>query len=160
MAEPENFPGGASFAFDNATRALDEQLRRIEALDSKAGVLLAADGVLAGLLFATDSILLEAPELVGIAVTAALLASIVLALTAFATRKYETAPTPEAVIGLMNQGDEVWLKWRFLGNMAVALSINRRKLQRKARILSSAIGFLILVVLLLGGYLMGVLITD
>ena len=54
-------PQGASFAFDNAARSLDEQLGRIESLDAKAGVLLAADGVLAGLLFATDSVLFQAP---------------------------------------------------------------------------------------------------
>ena len=57
----------------------------------------------------------------------------------------------------MEQGDEAWLKWRFLGNMVVALTINRRKLERKARFLSSAIGFLFIVVLLLGGYLIDLL---
>ena len=76
-----------------------------------------------------------------------------LALLAFSTRKYETAPVPEAVIGLMAQGGDAWLKWRFLGNMVVALTINRGKLERKARLLSSAIGLLLIVVLLLGGYL-------
>ena len=55
-------PHGASFAFDNAAKALDEQMGRIESLDAKAGVLLAADGVLAGLLFATDSVLIQAPR--------------------------------------------------------------------------------------------------
>ena len=55
-------PQGASFAFDNAAKALDEQLGRIESLDAKAGILLAADGVLAGLLFATGSVLVQAPR--------------------------------------------------------------------------------------------------
>lgn len=41
-------PQGASFAFDNAAKALDEQMGRIESLDAKAGVLLAADGYLLG----------------------------------------------------------------------------------------------------------------
>jgi hypothetical protein len=146
-------PLGASFAFDNAVRALDEQLGRIESLDAKAGVLLAADGVLAGLLFATDSVLIRAPRALGVAVTISLQFSILLALLAFSTRKYETAPTPEAVIGLMEQGGDAWLKWRFLGNVVVALTIDRGKLERKARLLSSAIGCLFVVVLLLGGHL-------
>jgi hypothetical protein len=146
-------PQGASFAFDNAAKALDEQMGRIESLDAKAGVLLAADGVLAGLLFATDSVLTQAPRALGVSVTISLLFSILLALLAFSTRKYETAPTPEAVISLMEQGGDAWLKWRFLGNVVVALTINRGKLERKARLLSSAIGFLFIVVLLLGGYL-------
>ncbi len=47
--------GSIYFAFENAAKALHEQLGRLESLDAKAGVLLAADGVLAGLLFATDS---------------------------------------------------------------------------------------------------------
>ena len=146
-------PQGALFAFGNAAKALDEQLGRIESLDAKAGVLLAADGVLAGLLFATDSVLIHAPRALGVAITVSLLFSILLALQAFSTRKYETAPTPEAVIGLMEQVLDAWLKWRFLGNVVVALTINRSKLERKARLLSSAIGFLFIVVILLGGYL-------
>ncbi|MGH2746442.1 MAG: hypothetical protein ACRDKB_00760 [Actinomycetota bacterium] len=150
-------PQGAPFAFDNAAKALDEQLGRIEALDAKAGVLLAADGVLAGLLFATDSVLIQVPRVLGVAVAISLLFSILLALLAFSTRKYETAPTPEAVIGLMAQGGDAWLKWRFLGNLVLALTINRSKLERKARLLSSAIAFLFIVVLLLGGYLTYVL---
>ncbi len=144
---------GASFAFDNAAKALDEQLGRIESLDAKAGVLLAADGVLAGLLFATDSVLFQAPRILGVAVTVSLLFSILLALLAFSTRKYETAPTPEAVIGLMEQGSEAWLKWSFLGNLILALTINRSKLGRKTRLLGSAIALLFMVVLLLGTYL-------
>jgi hypothetical protein len=54
-------PKEADFAFDNASKALGEQLQRIEALDAKAGILLAADGVVVGLLFAADSVLLDAP---------------------------------------------------------------------------------------------------
>lgn len=146
-------PQGASFAFDNAAKALDEQLGRIDSLDAKAGILLAADGVLAGLLFARNSLVFQAPRALGAAVTIFLLFSILLALLAFSTRKYEMAPTPETVIGLMDQGGDGWLKWRFLGNVIVALRINRSKLEQKARRLSSAIWLLFIVVLLLGGYL-------
>lgn len=149
----QRHPIGAGFAFDNAQSALDEQLERIEALGAKAGILLAADGVLAGLLFAADSVLLEAPRLIGVAVAIPLLLSFLLALLAFFTRKYETAPRREAVIGLMKQGDETWLKWRFLGNLVQALDINRSKLDSKGRHVSAAIALLFVVVALLGGYL-------
>jgi len=98
-------------------------------------------------------VLIQAPRALGVSVSISLLFSILLALLAFSTRKYETAPAPAAVIGLMEQGGDAWLKWRFLGNMVVALTINRSKLERKARLLSSAIGSLLIVVLLLGGYL-------
>ncbi len=51
------------------------------------------------------------------------------------------------------------MKWRFLGNLVEALTINRNKLERKARLLNSAIGLLFIVVLLLGGYLTYLLTT-
>ena len=146
-------PKEADFAFDNASKALGEQLQRIEALDAKAGILLAADGVLVGLLFAADSVLLDAPGFIGIAVAVPLVISVLCALFAFIIRKYEVAPTPEAVIGLMGQGDEAWLKWRFLGNLSQALDINRIKLDSKARRANAASGSLLIVVLILGGYL-------
>lgn len=49
MAQNHLVPEGASFAYAVAIAALDEQLRRIEALDTKAGILMAVDGVIAGL---------------------------------------------------------------------------------------------------------------
>jgi hypothetical protein len=58
-------PPGASFAFDAGIRTLDEQLHRIDALDTKAGVLLAAAGVLSGFLLADRSSLAQAPKAVG-----------------------------------------------------------------------------------------------
>jgi hypothetical protein len=53
----------------------------------------------------------------------------------------------------MGQGDEAWLKWRFLGNLSQALDINRTKLDSKARRVNAASGSLLIVVLILGGYL-------
>lgn len=148
------------FAFDVAAASLNEQLKRIEALDAKAGILIAADGVLAGFLLASDGVLRRAPLWIGVAITAVLFASIALALGSFANRKYETAPTPAAVVGLMGEGGENWLKWRFLANLLNAVDINRPKLQRKVRLLSSAVALLLLVVLILGAYLSYALIKD
>jgi len=70
-----------------SARALDEQLRRIEALDAKAGILVAADGVLGGLLFGAGSVIRNAPRGVAISASVALIASLVLALLAFANRR-------------------------------------------------------------------------
>ncbi len=44
-------PQSAAFAFDIAREALAEQLARTDSIDSKAGILLAADGLLAGLIY-------------------------------------------------------------------------------------------------------------
>lgn len=140
-------------------RSIDEQLRRIESLDTKAGVLIAADGVLAGLLFSRGSLLLAAPAWLNTVAAAALLASLVLALAAFANRRYDTAPTAHAVIRLMS-APEGWLRWRFLGNILDAIRLNGRKLTWKARFLTAALFFLIASVTLLGGYFMYALIAG
>lgn len=44
-------PAGAEFAYEVGVRALESQSRRVDSLDTKAAVILAVDGVLAGLLF-------------------------------------------------------------------------------------------------------------
>jgi len=148
MASP--VPDGASFAFDVARMALDEQLRRIEAL-GKAGILIAAGGVLAGFLFGRGSLLLDAPRLiVGIAAIT-LTGSLVLALLAFWTRRYDVAPRPQALSQLMAAREE-WLRWRFIPNVLNAIAVNRRKLALKSAFLTWALVSLIAAVLLLGGY--------
>jgi hypothetical protein len=146
-----SIPDGASFAFDVARTSLDEQLGRIEALDGKAGILIAAGGVLAGFLFGRGSLLLDAPRLiVGIAAIA-LTSSLVFALLAFWTRRYDLAPRPEALSQLMEAREE-WLRWRFIPNVLNAIAVNRRKLALKSAFLTWAMVCLIVAVLLLGGY--------
>jgi hypothetical protein len=100
MAQPYLVPDGAPFAYNVAGAALDEQLRRIEVLDSKAGILIAADGVLAGLLFGRSSLILAAPRALSAIVVGLVLISLLLGLIAFANRRYGTAPHPAAVLRL------------------------------------------------------------
>ena len=83
MARETAVPEGSGFAFEMSLRALDEQLRRIEALDSKAGILIAADGILAGLLLSGRGPLLQAPKPVLFAAVAAVISSLSFALLAF-----------------------------------------------------------------------------
>jgi hypothetical protein len=144
-------PAGAAFAYQVAVRTLDEQLRRIEALDTKAGVLIAADGLVIGLLSSEGSTLAEGPAWVSFLLLGAIITSLVLALLAFTTRRYETAPNPDAAIRLM-AADPAWLEWRFLGNMRDAIGVNRGKLRTKTRLLSSALTVLIAGIVVFGGY--------
>jgi hypothetical protein len=151
-------PRGASFAYRVAERNLDEQLGRIEALDSKAGILMATDGVLAGLLFGHSSLLVSMPKPVG-AVTALLVgSSLLLALLAFVNRRYRTALRAESVMRLM-AFDEDWLRWRFLGSLQVALEENDAKLRWKTLWLSSALFALIASITLLVGYFVYAVLT-
>ena len=144
-------PQGAVFAFDTATGALDEQLRRIDALDSKAGILLAADGIIASLIFSRSSLPVDAPTFVSLAAGIAVLSSLIAALVAFANRNYQVAPAPEAVTALASAPAD-WIRWRFMGNMLDALDINRVKLGQKAKWLTFGQLTLLAGVGLLGGY--------
>jgi hypothetical protein len=150
MAQPYLVPDGAPFAYNVAGAALDEQLRRIEVLDSKAGILIAADGVLAGLLFGRLSLILAAPRALSAIVVGLVVISLLLGLIAFANRRYRTAPHPAAVLRLM-AAPEAWLRWRFLGNLQGALLENEGKLTWKARYLTAA-QVSLFVGVALGGY--------
>jgi len=146
-------PAGARFAYQVAVRTLDEQLRRIEALDTKAGVLIAADGLVIGLLAGDRSSLAEGPHWVSVSVLGTVATSLILALLAFTTGRYDAAPDPDAVIRFM-AADPSWLEWRFLGNMRTAIDANRGKLGTKARFLTVALMTLIVGASVLGAYLM------
>jgi len=86
----------------------------IEALDTKAGVLIAANGVVLALLAGGDGSLERAPAVATLAIIGAVAVSLISALLSFTTRKYETAPNPDAAIHLMT-AEYAWLEWRFLG---------------------------------------------
>ena len=146
-----NVPAGASFAYSVALRTLDEQLRNIEALDTKAGVLIAADGLILALLAGQERSLAGVPAAVLVAIIGAVTSSLIAALLSFTTRRYETAPNPVAAIHLMT-AEPAWLEWRFLGSMQDAIRANRRKLRTKTRFLSAALTALIAGAMVLGGY--------
>ena len=152
-------PAGAAFAYTTSLRSLDEQLRRIEALDSKAGILLAADGVLAGFLFTRGSVLLEAPGWIGILAAIAILVSMTLALLAFATRNYIAAPRAQAV-ARRAAASERWLEWRFLPNVLRAIDANALNLATKARFVGLSVLSLLVGVLTTGAYLGYAIMTD
>lgn len=145
-------PAGASFTFDTGVRRLAEQSKRLDALDNKAAVVIAIDGVLAGFLMGDFNERLAAAPIVGIVTTAALAISLVTALSAFWTRRYESAPAVEALARMMNRDSE-WLQWRFLGNVLGAIATNRQKLDQKARLLTTSLVALLVHAGLLGGYL-------
>ena len=82
----------------------------------------------------------------------------VLALLAFATRWYATAPGLRSSIHLMAASDE-WLKWRFLENILKATDANERKLLLKARLFSACLVTLLATIITLGGYFIHTLAT-
>jgi len=131
-------------------RALDEQERRTNSLDSKAGVVLAASGVLAGFIFRSDSFIRREPTWIRIAIVAAITMTIVTALAAFTTRRYRHTPSLRLSITMMAR-DDGWVRWRFLGTMLESWSENDRKLARKGQLLSLSLGSLLGTTLLLAG---------
>ena len=106
-----------------------------------------------GLLFGGDSELLTLGSISAVAVVG-LLASFGLALVGLATRRYRSAPSFAALARMMDR-DEVWLQWRFMGNLQESIVANNRKLNQKAVLLNVAIWTLALPLVVLGSYLVG-----
>jgi hypothetical protein len=146
-------PEGAAHAYEVGVRSLEAQSRRVDSIDTKAAVILAVDGVLAGLLFDKGGYLGRAPKLLTSVVITLFLLSFLTALRALWTRKYATAPEFAAVMSFMVR-DEQWLKWRFLSNIEKAEAENSEKLRHKVAWLKWSTWLLFVDVSLVGAYLL------
>jgi hypothetical protein len=155
----QGIPQSATFAFDVAVRAVDEQLSRIDSLDSKAGILLAADGVLAGLIFVRGGVVARAPIGLGLIVSVTILFSLVCTLVSFADREYLARPRAETVAQLA-AAPEDWIKWRLIGNVLRSVETNRARLRSKARWLTFGQAALLVTLLSLGSYFIYELLRD
>jgi hypothetical protein len=157
MATSSLAPQGAAFLYDAAHKGLSEQWQWIDALDTKAGVVLAADGLLAGLLFTSDSFLWLAPTWTSVAITVLLLGSLTLALLAFATRRYETAPDVEDLVRFNHLSSDQ-IQWRALSDLLFALEVNESKMAQKSNLLFYSGLMLLVTVVLFGAYFVNALI--
>jgi hypothetical protein len=129
---------GLGYVHDAARKAYEEQTRWIDALDTKAGILMAANGVIVGLVLSPRSVLTEAPKAVAVAIPALLFASLVFSLAAFATRQYEIAPDVSQIAVFMRNLDEANLRRVGLNSFLRALNVNELKVGQKARLLYCA----------------------
>jgi hypothetical protein len=144
-------PPQGDFVFDTAVRALDDQMRWIDALDVKAGVLMASDGVIAGLVLTRGSILLQAPLWVGVLVALLLFVSLVLALLSFSTRRFEIAPDIVSLATRSQTETEASLRASAVPGIIDALQINESKVGQKANLLFMSGTGLMLSVAVFGG---------
>lgn len=110
MTNGDTPPPGAAFVYDTALSSLKEQQRSIDALDTKAGILIAANGVIASLVLVADSLLAKAPTSAAITISALIFLSLALALLAFGTRRYEIAPDVNELAPMMLLGEDAFLK--------------------------------------------------
>lgn len=146
----QNLPPGTSHAYRLGVRTLDRQYNRVDSLDTKAAVVMGVNGVLAG--FILRSPLPIPPIWLAAVAGVSLLASLAFALFSFSTGKYASAPAFDAVLARVEASDD-WLQWRFLPNIENAIQTNHDKLEQKARFLAWSIGWLIVQIPTLGGYL-------
>lgn len=152
MAQIGLTPQGVGYTHDAALKAYDDQMKWIDALDGKAGILMAADGVIAGLILTENSILAHSSRGFAITVTILLLASLVLAILAFSTRAYETAPDVDQLIPQMQHLDDQSLKWIALNGFVRALDVNEFTVERKAELLFYSALALLGTIVAFGGY--------
>lgn len=145
-------PPGINFLYEEAFRELDEQLDWIDALDTKAGIILAAGGVTAGLVLTGDSVLIWAPPFITIFIVVALAGSLILALLAFATRHYELAPDIDDLWPAYSSASNDELRWAAFPGLLEARDINQPKVDQKAALLFWAGVSLLLGVLLFAGF--------
>lgn len=150
MPETE-LPPGSGFAYDLGERILASQSAQVDAIDTKAAVILAVDGVIAG--FLLRSPFHDAPRTAAFVASSSLIISLISALLAFWTASYSTGPE-FAVVADRVQGTEAWIKWRFLPNLAEAIQANEVKLKRKNLLLMTALSALFVLVVYVGGYLL------
>lgn len=151
-------PAGVEYAHDAALKSYDDQMRWIDALDSKAGILMAADGVIMSLLMSRESLLATAPSPVGMATATCLFISLVLALLAFSARRYEVAPDLDPLVAQMQHLDNDALKWTALEGLANAVEVNETKVATKASYLFLAAIALLAAILILAVYFIYLLI--
>lgn len=116
-------PRSARFACEVAHDALTEQLARIDSLDQKAGIILAAGGIVGGLVLTPDDPLAAFPAWPAMLIIVTLVASLLGSLIALANRRYELAPTPERVASLAGAVEDR-LRWMFIGNLLEAVELN------------------------------------
>jgi hypothetical protein len=85
---------------------------------------------------------------VGVATALSLFVSLVLALLAFSTRRYEVAPDVDRLVQQMQHLDDDGLRWIALEGLINALEVNESKVDRKAGYLYlSAMGLLVSILL-------------
>lgn len=146
-------PTGATFAFDTALRALDQRNALIASLDAKAGMILAAAGIFAGLLFTQSAAARPAPVWIVRAATAALGTSAAVSVWALFPRLYAAGAKPRTVAEMSGDypdlADET-LKWWFLPNLLEALDQNDAKLKWKRPKIAAAGTLLVSAVAVIG----------
>ena len=145
-------PADTDFLFDRAIEALDDQMRWIDALDTKSGVLMASDGLIAGLVLTRGSILLAAPVWVGILVALLLFISLVFALLSFSTRRFEIAPDIVTLASESWEQSALPLRAQVLPDIIYALRVNEQKVGQKANLLFVGGTTLMLSVAVFTGY--------
>lgn len=153
-------PEGIAYAHEAASKSYDDQMSWIDALDTKAGILMAADGVIISFVATRDSTLMEAPPVIGVATALFLFCSLVFALLGFSMRRYEVAPDLDPLLAQMQHQDDEGLKWIALEGLSNAVAVNESKVDGKAWHVFLAGLSLLAGVLVLAGHFIYLLISS
>jgi hypothetical protein len=148
-------PEGHAYAYATALRAFDRRAALTGAADTRAGILLATDGVVAGLFFARGSVLATAPTWMTIVATASIVISAALSVIALMPRALPLGEDPRTVARLVEDNrrlDDSVLQWSLLPGLLAMLDRDDRRLRRKGLAVATGGGFLLVTLGLLAGY--------
>ncbi|HUZ88566.1 MAG TPA: hypothetical protein VMU49_01920 [Candidatus Acidoferrales bacterium] len=123
-------PPGAEQAYDVAAAKLADQLKQIDSLDQKLGVVIGAI-VVAIAAFAAAPLTGWPKVLIAVGLAVALAP----ALAAFLVGQYEDAPRPEIMVEYADLNANA-MKWQALGAVLRAFEINEPKVRNKGRLLN------------------------
>ena len=130
-------PPGADFAYSLARQHLEAQLRRIDELDRKLGVAIAAATALLialARIYSPESMSHPDAWFSANALLAGVVA-LLLSLIGFLVRKYEEAPDPARIAAYVGDAPSQ-IRWQALPAVLKAIADNQVKLQWKGRLLN------------------------
>lgn len=136
--QPDVVPQGVEFVWEQAEKRLEAQLRQADALDTKAGVLVGIHALAAGLVASVAGRLQGTGRLLGIVIVLGLLLSGWLAVLVYRAQQYDRRPSPEELWRFGAWTEEA-IRFRFLSTRFEAIESNRRKLKRKAVLLTVSV---------------------
>ena len=139
-------PAGTRLVWEQAEKRLDAQMRQADALDTKAGALVALHALTAGLVATTAERFQGASRWILVVVITGLLVSGGLAIVGFLIQRYDRRPAPQTM-WTFGEWQEEQILLRLISTRFDALNTNQALLTKKAKFILRSLTLLSVVAL-------------